>query len=139
MSEKISIGKATELNVISKLIDSGLDVYVPTVDRGIDCIIRVDGEHYYDIQIKRSPWNVSVRGAKEIVSYAERKPRNYFLIIEIRKDEEFKYIYLTPEQIVKECAKRFPKGEVDINVTADKRDTLIDSQSLNNLIGKLKA
>ena len=54
------------------------------------------------------------------------------------KNEEHKYICLTVEQI-EEYHKEFPNmEEIDINVPADKRGQLINSQSLDKLISILK-
>lgn len=138
-------GKITEFQVISELIKMGLDLYVPIIDVGIDCILRIEKldkpTKYYEIQIKSTKHNVSIRGAKNILQYIkEKKPKNYFLIIAIRKDEEIKHIiYLTTEQII-ECAYPSPEAEdIDINVKARARDRFIKSQTLTNLIAKLKA
>ena len=137
-------GKITEFQVISKLIMSGLDLYVPIIDIGIDCILRIEKPgkptRYYEIQIKSTKYNVSIRGAKKIVQYIqEKKPENYFLIIAIRKDEEIKHIiYLTPEQIIEHVYPFLEAKEIDINVKARERDRLIKSQSLEELITKLK-
>ena len=137
-------GKIAEFQVLSKLIASGLDLYTPIVDRGIDCIIRIEktGEpaKYFDIQIKGARYgNVSIRGSKKIAGYIhEKKPTNYFLIIAMRENGGYKYaIYLTTEQ-VKEYLHKFKKGEIDINVPASDRDALIKSQSIDVLISKLK-
>jgi len=138
--ERLRKGRVAELNVISKLIDSGLEVYTPIIDKGIDCIIRVDGKppRYYDIQIKRSLWNVSVRGARKILGKLKTMSTNYYLVIAIEKNEEYRYIYLTVEQI-EEYHKKFPNiDEIDINVPAGIRDKLINSQSLDKLISILK-
>jgi len=142
--ERREKGKIAEFHVISKLIASDLDLYVPVVDRGIDCVVRMEKPgkpaSYYDLQIKSARYNnVSIRGSKKIIKYIdERKPENYFLVIAIRKNGEYKHIiYLTAEQI-RGHVYRTKKEEVDINISAEQRDLLIKSQSLDTLIGTLK-
>lgn len=48
-----SFGKRQEYIVIAELLKRGFDVYMTLVDdQGIDCVVRLDSEHYIDIQIK---------------------------------------------------------------------------------------
>jgi len=143
--EKREKGKITEFKVISELIQRGFDLYTPIIDTGIDCILRIEkrGEptKYYELQIKSSLKNVSIRGAKRILEYInEKQPDNYFLIIAIREEEDIKHIvYLTKEQIGKFAYPSPKADEIDINIKAKERDELINSQSLEKLIRKLKA
>lgn len=139
-------GKITEFQVISRLIKKGLDLYVPVIDVGIDCILRTerDGKptKYFEIQIKSTKYNVSIRGAKKIVQYlTEKNPKNYFLIIAIRKGEEIEHIiYLTKKQITKHMHPQDVRSKyIDINVKAADRDRLIKTQTLEKLIVKLKS
>jgi len=136
-------GKIAELQVISKLIAMGLDLYVPVIDIGIDAILRMErhGEpSYYELQIKSSLRNVSIRGAKGIIQYInERKPKNYYLLISIREKEEVKHIfYLTTEQITKFKKPFKNTEEIDIYIPAKDRDLLIKEQTLGGLIAKLR-
>ncbi len=142
---KIDRGKIAEFQVISELIAMGLDLYVPVIDIGIDAILRMErhGEptRYYDLQIKSSVRNVSIRGARKIIHYInEREPRNYYLLVAIREKAEIKHIfYLTPEQIIK-FQKLFKNTEeIDIYIPAKDRDRLISYQSLDDLVAKLKS
>jgi len=137
-------GKITEFQVISRLIMMGLDLYVPIIDVGIDCILRIEKHgkptRYYEVQIKSTKYNISIRGAKKIVHYIkEKKPKNYFLIIAIRKNGEIKHIYLTAKQIIKYAYPSPEAKDIDVNVPARDRDKLIKSQTPESLIAKLKS
>jgi len=137
-------GKIAEYKVISRLIAlHGMDLYAPIIDIGVDAILRVlkhrESTRYYELQIKSSPKNVSIRGAKKIIQYLdEKEPDNYFLIIAIKGKEEV-IIYLTKEQIRKYAYPSTKAEKIDINVPAKDRDELINSQSLEKLITKLKS
>ena len=45
-------GKKGELIVIGELLTRGLQVYLPVVDSGIDCVVDVGGGNYKEVQIK---------------------------------------------------------------------------------------
>jgi len=139
-------GKIAEFQVISKLISLGLDLYVPVIDIGIDCILRTEKHaepaKYYEIQIKSAPYkNVSIRGAKKIIQFIDKKiPKNYFLVIALRDNEKIKHvIYLTTEQIKKYIYPSPKAKEIDINVPARDRDLLVKSQPIESLIAKLES
>ncbi len=51
--DSASFGKRQEYIVIAELLRRGFDVYATLVDdQGIDCIVRLNGKKYLDIQIK---------------------------------------------------------------------------------------
>lgn len=139
-------GSFAEHLVASELIRLGYDIYRPCSDeRGIDFILRVDtneGAKYFDIQVKKSKQNVSIRGAKKIFNYLEQKqPKNYFLIIVVSFRDRSDFIYLKPEEIMrykKSWTYRNKKTnelvvENDINIPANERDRLLKNQSLERL------
>lgn len=139
-------GKISEFNVISKLVEKGLEVYTPVVDMGIDCIVRIPQKNskpakYFELQIKSARYeNVSIRGAKGIMEDVEKgKPQNFFLVIPLRTNEKYEdIIYLTTEQMKDPKYKyKSEKGEIDINITAKDREWLIENQPLTKLIGDI--
>jgi len=77
--DSASFGKRQEFVVIAELLKEGFDVYLTLVDdQGIDCIIRLDQDHYLDIQIKARS-----NSAKKPYRFAalQIEPRdNYFFI-----------------------------------------------------------
>jgi len=134
-------GKVAELHVISKLVASRLDVYTPILDIGVDCVIRVQKPckpiEYYELQIKGARYkNVSIRGARKIIEYVEKeKPINYYLVVPLRKNEEYKeIIYLDKKDIMNNKGPILKNGEQDINISAQKRDELMEKQSLDELL-----
>jgi len=51
-SLSLMTGKEGEIKVIGKLLEKGFEVYIPVVDVGADCIIKISTGEYKEIQIK---------------------------------------------------------------------------------------
>lgn len=119
-----SFGKRQEYVVISELLRKEFDVYMTLVDdQGIDCIIRLDPNHYLDIQIKArsktaKQWNFF--GAMNIESR-----ENYYFIFYIEKHN---WLWVIPSYDVTKYARQnktgdnigkyslsFPKSEESVN------------------------
>lgn len=55
----MKFGKATELRIIARMLDEGLDVYLPVSDdHGVDCVVRAKNGVHFEIQIKAFSKNV---------------------------------------------------------------------------------
>ena len=94
-------GSISENVVIGEFLKRGFDVYLPVVDRGIDCIIS-SGGNYYEIQIKTrftakkgkhifDVWNFTVRDNFFIVCYQAELYSDVFWIIPSRMFSEYGY------------------------------------------------
>lgn len=77
--ESGQIGKLGEQKVISKLLERGLDVYLPIVDiHGIDCIIKTPKGKYIDVQIKT---RLKITRNLELIDVRKLKARKNLFII----------------------------------------------------------
>lgn len=45
-------GKLGEYDMIGELLKRRFEVYLPVVDRGIDCVVKGESGKFYEIQIK---------------------------------------------------------------------------------------
>ena len=73
-------GKRKELDIISKMLEENLDVYVPIVDdHGIDCIITRDELHYCKVQIKSRSSDVRQPGCFTVDNHEVVIPNFYFV------------------------------------------------------------
>lgn len=101
-----SFGKRQEFVVIAELLRKNYDVYLTLVDdQGIDCIIRLDQDHYLDIQIKARSKN-----AKHWHFFPGMKiePRdNYFFIFYTEVNDTF---WVMPSTEVVKYARRNKTG-----------------------------
>lgn len=90
-NKHLYFGKYCEHRVISELLRRRLDVYVPIVDKGIDCIIRNKNGKHIDIQIKGRKPNRQFNTGKVV-------PReNYFFIL-IKRFSRSENIYIVPSR-----------------------------------------
>jgi hypothetical protein len=67
-------GKRGELTVIGELLRYGLHVFLPIVDRGVDCVVDIGGGNYREVQIK-------YRENKATFTARFTRPRDNFLIV----------------------------------------------------------
>jgi len=82
-------GKIGENIIIGEFLKWGFEVYLPVVDRGIDCVIRGSSGKFYTIQIKTRA--------------TEGKGRNYFYVHNFQPSTDFfivLYSALTDETYV---------------------------------------
>ena len=77
-----SFGKRQEYTVVAQLLQRGFDVYMTLVDdQGIDCVVRLNGHRYLDIQIKARS--------------KDAKNWNFFPAMEFKVRDNFSFIFYT--------------------------------------------
>jgi hypothetical protein len=91
MKQKPTRGKGSELIVAGILIDAGLDVFLPIVDRGIDMVIQIENK-LCSVQVK------SNQGYNRIIGFGRLTD---FLIIHYKHkgDKKDEFLYLTRDQV----------------------------------------
>jgi hypothetical protein len=137
-------GKVCELLVISKLLDKGLEVYTPTIDTGIDCIVKSKTNHsYFELQIKGTKYNVSIRGGRKVQAHA--KNSNYFLVFVSDRKHTTHHakdiFFLDSNDIQKQIEKcNINKKEdetVHLHIGLDDRKKFLQENSFNKLVKRM--
>lgn len=83
-----SFGKRQEFVVIAELLGRGFDVYLTLVDdQGIDCVVRLDQDHYLDIQIKARSKRAQQDHRFAAMTITPRD--NYYFIFYLETEKEF--------------------------------------------------
>jgi DUF917 family protein len=145
MSEHVRLekGKISELLVISELLQNGLEVYTPVIDTGIDCVVKSKTKptKYFELQIKGTKHNVSIRGGKKVKDHAKNNP-NYFLVFVSDKKKESSVpdiFYLNGEQQIEDyCSKKKKDGTISLHISIPKRNEYVETQGFDKLVEKIK-
>jgi hypothetical protein len=95
-----SFGKRQEYSVVAELLKLGFDVYMTLVDdQGIDCVVRLDANHYADVQIKARSKEALQWSTFAAMNFESRP--NLFFIFYTEKNETFWTI--PSEELVRLC------------------------------------
>lgn len=74
-------GKRMEYFVISKMLEQGLDVYIPLIDdNGIDAVIRKQNGSFVEVQIKARSKDVKFGDAALFAAITHIHRSNYFFV-----------------------------------------------------------
>lgn len=74
-------GKRMEYFVISKMLEQGLDVYIPLIDdNGIDAVIRKQDGSFVEVQIKARSKDVKFGDAALFAAITHIHRSNYFFV-----------------------------------------------------------
>ena len=93
---KPQLGRYAEYLVKMELTLHGLDVYTAEVDdKGIDFIVRKDGCHYYEIQVKSSRDLTYIFFSKDKFTLSD----NLFAAIVLFSDDKPPELYLIPSTV----------------------------------------
>ena len=117
-------GKAVELRVAAKLIEAGLDVFLPVRDRGIDLVVQSD-DHFYGVQVK------SIRGYNRIVGLSVLP--DILVVVYQHKDRD-EYLWLSREQIERHWLRDSEWKDVVLN--QEERD-IYEDQTIESVIKSL--
>ena len=94
LAETSVTGKIGENVVIGEFLKRGLEVYLPVVDRGIDCVIRGRSGKFYKVQIKT---RATKRRGGNYFYVRNFQPRTYpFIILHMVPTEE---TYILPSEV----------------------------------------
>ncbi len=117
-------GKAVELRVAAKLIEAGLDVFLPLRDRGIDLVVQSD-DHFYGVQVK------SIKGYNRIVGLSVLP--DILVVVYQHKDRD-EYLWLSREQIERHWLRDSEWKDVVLN--QEERD-IYEDQTIESVIKSL--
>jgi hypothetical protein len=92
-------GKRGELIVIGELLTRGLQVYLPVVDSGIDCVVDIGGGNYREVQIKYRE-NTPTFLARTF------KPRDNFFVVCWLNDHGANDFWTIPSRVFYESGKQ---------------------------------
>lgn len=74
-------GKRMEFFVISKMLEQGLDVYIPLVDDfGIDAVVRKKNGEFIELQIKARSKDVAFGDAALFAAITHEPRENYYFV-----------------------------------------------------------
>ena len=100
MAETSVKGKLGENMIIGEFLKGGFDVYLPVVDRGVDCVIKGAEGSFYEIQIKTRA--TEKRGGTYFYIRNFEPRDNYFVVCYMAwKDET----YILPSKVFAEHSK----------------------------------
>ena len=106
-------GALGENIVIGELLKRNLDVYLPIVDRGIDCIVRSRSGRCFEIQIKT---RATLKRGKYIFDVKKFNPQDNFFIVCYQHLEETFWVF--PSKVFKEYAyerKKYGRYRLHMN------------------------
>lgn len=116
-------GKRGELVVIGELLRLGLQVYLPVVDSGIDCVVDIGGGNYREVQIKYR---------EKTPNFLARifKPRNKFFIVCWLNEHGHDDFWAIPSKVFYELGKQVKvKGRDYVQLTIGR----VGSSNFNKL------
>ena len=97
-------GKRMEYFVISKMLEQGLDVYIPLIDDfAIDAIIRKKDGSFVEIQIKARSKDVSFGDAALFAAITHEYRENYYFVFYSHRLD--KMWILSSAEFIKEAAQ----------------------------------
>lgn len=77
-----SFGKRQEYVAIAELLKRGYDVYLTLVDdQGIDCVVRIGPDKYFDVQIKARSRDCNPKNAAHFPLLSIPEPRDNYIFI----------------------------------------------------------
>lgn len=125
MQSKAAHGKASELKVAARLLESGFEVYVPLVDCGVDMVVRRRSPRdtgYIELQVKSAEKLTQFRGVPEPSS----KP-GWRLILHLRASSGGEKFYVlrrgqykvTQEHCIKDATTVLKDREVALEFLPD--------------------
>ncbi len=140
---KLQLGRYAEYLVKIELTLHGLDVYTAEVDdKGIDFVVRKDGQNYFDIQVKSSRNLTYV-----FLQKSKFLPReNLFVALVLFTDGEMPALYLisstawrTPNAIFIDRDYEGLKSKPEYGINLSRRNLpLLATYSLENIVENMK-
>ena len=92
--------------VIAEFLKRNFDIYLPVVDRGVDCIVRSSTGNYYEVQIKTRATTKRGKYIFEVRGFSVRKK---FFIVCYQSKLEPDSFWILPSKVFKEHGSSRPK------------------------------
>ena len=99
-------GAIGENIVIGEFLKRGFDVYLPVVDRGIDCILRSADGIYSEIQIKM---RATTKRGKYVFEVRDFEARDNFFIVCYQAALYPDFFWIIPSKVFKQHGYERPK------------------------------
>lgn len=93
-------GKIGENIVIGELLKRGLEVYLPVVDAGVDCVIRGNSGKFYTVQIKTRATEGRGRNIFDVRNF--QPSPDFFIVIHSALTDE---TYVLPSEVFEQHSK----------------------------------
>ena len=119
-------GSIGEFIVMVEFLKQGFDVYLPIVDRGIDCIISHRGK-YYEIQIKTRD---TAKGGKYVFDVRNFAIRDNFFIVCYQAKLYPDVLWIIPSNVFSLYAKQ-RKNKIHRLVLNPKKQKLLEPYKNN--------
>lgn len=103
-------GAIGENFVISQLLQKGFEVFMPIVDRGVDCVIKGESGNFYEIQVKTRASQGGRRAASWYFSVRAKtfSPRPNFFVACYQAD--YKEVWFFPSLVFNDHAHDARRG-----------------------------
>ena len=117
-------GAIGENVVIAEFLKRNFDIYLPVVDRGVDCIVRSGTGNYYEVQIKTRATTTRGKYIFEVKGFSARD--NFFIVCFQSKLAPDAF-WILPSKVFKEYGSYRPKyNSHRLNLTPKRQEMLID-------------
>jgi len=104
MNTATRFGKQMEYYIISKMLEEGLDVYIPVVDdMAIDAVVRRKDGSFVEVQIKARSEEVKLGNATLFAAITHEPRNNYYFVFYSHRLK--KMWILSSEEFIKEAAQ----------------------------------
>ena len=94
MAETSVTGKIGENIIIGEFLKLGLEVFLPVVDKGIDCVIRGQSGTFYTVQIKTRA--TEKRGGQYFYVRNFQSRPDFFIVLHMALTDE---TYILPSEV----------------------------------------
>lgn len=127
--QSAKFGKRMELELMSKMLLEGLDVYTPLVDdHGVDCVVKKTDGTFIEIQIKARSSEVREGQAAFFPELTHELTDNFYFVF---YSERLKSMWiLSSEEFLKECVTN------KTGKNAGKRSIWFNGKHTNKTTGK---
>ena len=120
--------------VIAEFLKRNFDIYLPVVDRGVDCIVRSNTGNYYEVQIKT---RATTKRGKYIFEIRGFRVRDNFFIVCYQAKLEPDTFWILPSKVFKEYGSPRPKyNSHRLNLNPKRQKMLIEYKNNFNQLTK---
>lgn len=110
--------------VIAEFLKRNFDIYLPVVDRGVDCIVRTSTGNYYEVQIKT---RATTKRGKHIFEVRGFRVRDNFFIVCYQAKLDPDTFWILPSKVFKKYGTSRPKyNSHRLNLTPKRQKMLIE-------------
>ncbi len=129
-------GRGAEFLVFGELLRKGADLYLPTIDTGIDAIVRRKDGSYLEIQVKSTEADEQA-GWFNVCDLEEYEDKKLFIVC-VEMSKEPPEIWVLPSEIFKDYANvsKSKEGWYQYRLGIDSKATKHGNELRRNLLKK---